>query len=596
MSVNYNPFSRKNATFNISNDYHVVRDQKKNRSFFLYFSILVLISVLLYINYFMDGKLNLSDYSNKIPFLTAETVDKNSAEQALNLPDITQLSQTLPTPLIYLETSDKVEIEESIVETPKTVKILDTPESKSAIHTLVTQDSIIEPVQKNTDLTDLSSIKTAFAIASLLDEQLITQQQIQQELSELTTEEIFLITSNKNPMSEIENISQAEFKQAKTKTVIVRKGDSLSTIFQRLSLSNRTVYKLINSGTSAKHLTRIKPGKKITIGFDDSNKVDSLHYNLNKVDSLIISRDPNSQEFSSQIKSKEIEIKKQYAIGIITGSLFQDGKKAGLSDAMISQLAKLFGWDIDFVLDIRKGDTFAVLFEEKFIDNKKIGDGNILSAEFINQNKSYTAIRYTDKNNHTAYYTKDGFGMRKAFLRTPVNFSRISSKFSYARKHPILDKTRAHKGVDYAAAQGTPIKSVGRGKVVFKGNKGGYGRVIIIQHGKEYSTLYAHMNSYNKKIKKGSHVKQGQIIGYVGSSGLATGPHLHYEFRVKGVHKDPLTVALPRSLPIDKKYRRDFMATSETMTSLLKLRRHEMVALLEEQNKKYEINPFYEEQ
>ncbi|MCU7799051.1 MAG: peptidoglycan DD-metalloendopeptidase family protein [gamma proteobacterium symbiont of Lucinoma myriamae] len=374
----------------------------------------------------------------------------------------------------------------------------------------------------------------------------------------------------------------APVKSTTTKKVVVKKGDTLSAIFKRSSLSASTLHKIINSSKQAKRLTRIKPGQELVITFNSNNTFKSLHYNIDRVDSLIVEKKPDSKDYAVRIESKDIDTRQQFATGIINNSLFSAGNKAVLSNSMIMQLAQLFGWDIDFALDIRKGDSFAILFEEKYIDDKKIGNGNILSAEFVNRGKVFTAIRYTDSANHTDYYSEDGLSMRKAFLRTPVDFSRISSRFSSGRKHPVLNQIRAHKGVDYAAARGTPIKAVGDGKVIFKGKKGGYGRVIILQHGSKYSTLYAHMNSYNKKMRHGTRVKQGQVIGYVGSSGLATGPHLHYEFRLNGVQRNPLTIPLPSASPIAKKYRNDFQATAETMISQLKLRKQETVALSEQ--------------
>ena len=213
-------------------------------------------------------------------------------------------------------------------------------------------------------------------------------------------------------------------------------------------------------------------------------------------------------------------------------------------------LAGIFGWDIDFALDIRQGDSFTVMYEELLLDGEKVGDGNIIAAEFINDDRTYRAYRYTDSKEKTEYYSPDGKSMRKPFMRTPVDLARISSRFNLRRKHPVLNKIRAHKGVDYAAATGTAIKATGDGKVVHRGRKGGYGNTIILRHGNTYTTLYAHMSKYARKTGVGSRVKQGQIIGYIGSTGLATGPHLHYEFRVNGVHRNPLKVKLPSAKPL----------------------------------------------
>ena len=221
-----------------------------------------------------------------------------------------------------------------------------------------------------------------------------------------------------------------------------------------------------------------------------------------------------------------------------------------MSDGLIMGLAGIFGWDIDFALDIRQGDSFTVFYEELYLEGEKVGDGNIIAAEFVNNNHTYRAYRYTDSNNKTEYYSPDGKSMRKPFMRTPVDLARISSHFNLRRRHPVLNKIRAHRGVDYAASTGTAIKATGDGKVMHRGKKGGYGNTIILRHGNTYTTLYAHMSKYARKTSVGSRVKQGQIIGYIGSTGLATGPHLHYEFRVNGVHRNPLKVKLPSANPL----------------------------------------------
>ncbi|MEG2393296.1 MAG: peptidoglycan DD-metalloendopeptidase family protein, partial [Pseudomonas sp.] len=208
-------------------------------------------------------------------------------------------------------------------------------------------------------------------------------------------------------------------------------------------------------------------------------------------------------------------------------------------------MASVFGYDVDFAQDIRQGDEFDVIYEQKVVNGKAVGTGPILSARFTNRGKTYTAVRYTNKQGNSSYYTADGNSMRKAFIRTPVDFARISSKFSMGRKHPILNKIRAHKGVDYAAPRGTPIKAAGDGKVLLAGRRGGYGNTVIIQHGNTYRTLYGHMQGFAKGVKTGGSVKQGQVIGYIGTTGLSTGPHLHYEFQVNGVHVDPLGQKLP---------------------------------------------------
>ncbi|MET0094196.1 MAG: peptidoglycan DD-metalloendopeptidase family protein, partial [Sedimenticola sp.] len=262
-------------------------------------------------------------------------------------------------------------------------------------------------------------------------------------------------------------------------------------------------------------------------------------------------------------------------------SLYQSAQRAGLDDSLIMELANIFGWDIDFALEIRSGDTFSLIYEEKYLDGDKYRNGAILAAEFINQGRVVRAVRYEDEHGDGSYFSPDGKSMRKAFLRAPVDFRRISSRFTRERYHPVLGKKRPHRGVDYAASTGTPIKAAGDGKVIYRGRKGGYGRTIIIQHGQKYTTLYAHMSKYRGKVKNGSRVRQGQVIGYVGKSGLATGPHLHYEFRVNGVHRNPLTVKLPAAEPIAKKYRADFKQKSAPLLTRLDLVSQTMLATAE---------------
>ena len=233
------------------------------------------------------------------------------------------------------------------------------------------------------------------------------------------------------------------------------------------------------------------------------------------------------------------------------------------------ELANIFGYDIDFAREIRKGDHFELVYEEKQVDGEKVGTGEILAARFTNRGKEYQAVRYTNKQGITSYYLPNGQSMRKAFIRTPVDFARISSRFSMGRKHPILNKIRAHKGVDYAAPRGTPIKAAGAGKVILAGRKGGYGNTVIIQHGGTYRTLYAHMNGFARGVRNGVAVKQGQVIGYIGTTGLSTGPHLHYEFLVNGVHRDPLSIKLPMADPIAANEKQRFLQQTQPLFAQL---------------------------
>ena len=350
--------------------------------------------------------------------------------------------------------------------------------------------------------------------------------------------------------------------------VPIQTGDSLYSLFQAQGVSTGDLAILLKTKPGASSLKQIRPGQSLELFLGDQNSLERLHYHLGPEITLEYWR-TSTGKFKYQKVRHPLKAREIAKNGTIESSLFLAGERAGLSPRIIMQMVKIFGWDVDFALDIRAGDKFSLLYEELYKDGKKIRDGNILAAEFVNRGRAIRALRYEHDDGYVQYFTPDGMGMRKAFLRTPVNFTRISSKFSLSRKHPILHKFRAHKGVDYAAARGTPVRAAGDGKVVFAGRKGGYGKTLVLQHRSKYSTLYAHLDGFAKNIRKGRRVEQGQVIGYVGSTGLATGPHLHYEFRVAGAHRDPLKVKLPKSAPIADEYRRDFLKRTAPMLAKL---------------------------
>jgi len=356
----------------------------------------------------------------------------------------------------------------------------------------------------------------------------------------------------------------------------IRKGDTLSKVFSKLGLSQTLLHNIVTSGKTAARLKHIRPGKELKIHLNGDGDLDNLVYVINPVRSLKITK--ADRAFSAEIVEREVEHRITQVKGAIENSLFLAAKKAGLSDALTMELAAIFGWDIDFALEIRPGDRFAVVYDEEWLDGKKLRDGPILAAEFVNRGHTYRAVRFQADSGDAHYFTPEGKSMRKAFLRTPVKFSRISSGFTRKRWHPVLKRWRSHKGVDYAAPRGTPVKASGDGKVIFRGKKGGYGNVIIIKHGQRYTTVYGHLSKFARKVKKGSRVRQGQIIGYVGSTGLATGPHLHYEFRVNGVHRNPLRVKLPAASPIAKKYRTAFKKQTQPLLAQLDALTETMVA------------------
>ncbi len=361
------------------------------------------------------------------------------------------------------------------------------------------------------------------------------------------------------------------------KSVVVANGDTLSTVFAKVGLSPAVMHAVLASSSDAKQLSRLKIGQTLEFQLTEQGELASLRSKLNSLETLALEQTPKGYVFKKeQVKP---EVSTVYARGEIDSSLFLAAKRAGLSHNLTMDLANVFGYDIDFALDIRKGDSFEVIYEEKTVEGQRVGTGNILAARFTNRGKTYSAVRYTSKDGTTSYYNADGTSMRKAFIRTPVDFARISSRFSNGRKHPILNKIRAHKGVDYAAPHGTPIKSAGDGKVLLAGRKGGYGNTVIIQHGQRYRTLYAHMQGFAKGVRNGSTVKQGQIIGYIGTTGLSTGPHLHYEFQVDGVHVDPLGLKLPMADPIAKSEMPRFMQQSQPLMARMDEERATMLAL-----------------
>ncbi len=356
---------------------------------------------------------------------------------------------------------------------------------------------------------------------------------------------------------------------------IVKRGDTLSSIFSNLNIYSQ-LSDVFALGKKAQGFKSIYPGQRMRIRID-RGALQELIYELNEKDRLHVTR--AKRGLTIKRINRPPEIRQVVAMGKINHSLFRAAHAVGLPSQLIMKFVNILGWDIDFALDIRQGDSFTIIYEEHFIDDKKVGEGDIVALEFINQGKTYRSFRYRNAQGLTNYYTPDGHIMRKPFLRTPVDFARISSKFNLKRKHPLLNKIRAHKGVDYAAPEGTPIKAAGDGKVIFKNSKGSYGKTIIIKHGSRYSTLYAHMSRFARKIKVGHRVIQGQIIGYVGKTGLASGPHLHYEFRINGVHRNPLTVKLPPARPLPNSELDKFLTNIKPLAHQLNLNGHAMVAV-----------------
>jgi len=349
--------------------------------------------------------------------------------------------------------------------------------------------------------------------------------------------------------------------ESRKETYKVTRGDSLGYIFKKRGY-DLAIPHFVSKHEVAKKLTSIRVGKELTFLFNENDQMTGIEYPLNPLQRLSIKLD-GSEVSNAEIVDISFETQTKTISAEINSSLYLAAQDAGLSINLIMEMVRIFGWDVDFVQDIRRGDSFHVVYEEHIKNGVKIDDGDILAAEFTTQGQTYRAFRFENKDGSPSYFNEQGESMLGTFLRSPVEFSRISSRFG-KRKHPISKKWKAHKGVDYAASTGTPIRATADGKVILAGRKGGYGKTVILRHAGRFTTLYAHMNGYAKGIKSGARVKQGQTIGYVGSTGMSTGPHLHYEFRLDGVHRNPLTFKTPKASSISPEKKIAFDEMAET--------------------------------
>ncbi|NQZ12122.1 MAG: peptidoglycan DD-metalloendopeptidase family protein [Algicola sp.] len=359
--------------------------------------------------------------------------------------------------------------------------------------------------------------------------------------------------------------------------VKVKNGDNLAKIFKRAGFSAQTLHKITSLGKSTKILTKIHPGETVSFGATKQGILRELTYSLDQVSTLIVSLNEQNK-YQTRTDTKEVETRRQFATAVINSNFWNAGIESGLNNSQIMNLANIFGWDIDFALDIRDGDAFSVVYEDRYIDGEYVGTGNIISAEFVNQGDNYQAVRYTDGE----YYSPEGRSMRKAFLRAPVNFKYVSSSFKRRRFHPVQKRWKAHRGVDYAAKTGTPVVAAGNGKVIRSSYSRANGNHVFIQHPNGIVTKYLHFSK--RKVKKGTRVKQGQLIGLVGSTGLSSGPHLHFEFIVNGVHRNPRTVKMPKAKPIAKKEKSRFLQVA--ITSMAELNAGKRVRLAFRDNNK----------
>jgi len=348
--------------------------------------------------------------------------------------------------------------------------------------------------------------------------------------------------------------------------VIVIPHDTLDRIFRRLKLDLSDLASLRSLPGLKARLDALRPGEALRLTAHDGGLV-GFERRLNPSETLKVTRDASG--FQADVLKNPLQSHLITIRGVIDRSLFEAVNLAGGHDQIALALAQIFGWDIDFALDIRPGDSFVVSYEELRENGQYARDGAVVAAMFYNAGRIYRAARYVDPSGQANYYTPDGKSLRRAFLRTPVDFTRVSSAFDLHRMHPILNLIRAHTGVDYAAPIGTPVHAVGDGRVNFAGLRGGYGNLVEIDHSAGIVTVYGHLSRFAAGIHAGSHVSQGQIIAFVGMTGLATGPHLHYEYRVNGVFKNPQIVHLPDALPIDQEWAADFRLRSAPLFAAL---------------------------
>lgn len=384
----------------------------------------------------------------------------------------------------------------------------------------------------------------------------------EQQVSESLSSDVFTATELDDVAPE-DNLQWASLQ--------VQRGDVLSNLFKKANVSQQTMLAILALGDSTKTLTRLFPGETLEFGLNEQGELAELRYAINKLKTLKVSRDP-AGKFVAEELEKTVEHRQQFASAEIKSSFWSAGIEAGLSEAQIMNLAGIFGWDIDFGLDLRAGDSFSVLYQANYVDGDFVGYGTIIAAQFQNQGQVIQAVRHTDGN----YYKPDGASMRQAFLRAPVSFQYVSSNFNPRRLHPVLGKVKAHNGVDYVAPVGTPIMAAGDGRVTHSGYNNLNGNYVFIKHANNIVTKYLHLSRRN--VKTGDKVKQGETIGRLGATGRVTGAHLHYEFLLNGVHRNPRTVKLPQATPLQGAERDLFVASAAPVLAELQTKERVLLA------------------
>ena len=358
----------------------------------------------------------------------------------------------------------------------------------------------------------------------------------------------------------------------------IQRGDTFGSLLSRLRIEDADAVRFLRASSDAKGMRQLVPGRIVRAHTADDGRLIELRYSTG---ATVLTAKVEGDGYRVAEEVAPLERRIMMKSGEIRSSLFAATDAARINDNVAIQLADIFSTDIDFHRDLRRGDRFTVVYEMFFDSGEPVKPGRVLAAEFVNQDKAYQAIWYQHADGQGDYYTADGKSIKKAFLRSPLEFSRISSGFTRARFHPILQRWRAHKGIDYAAGTGTGVKATADGVVESARYDRGYGNVIVLRHQHKYTTLYGHLSGFARGISRGTRVSQGQVIGYVGSTGLATGPHLHYEFRINEVHQDPLRVAMPEAPPITPELRASFEMVARPMAQRLGLLRETNLARLD---------------
>lgn len=411
-----------------------------------------------------------------------------------------------------------------------------------------------------------------------------TEQPSAPKQQEQAAEETLTDPANTSQLTEKLSVAQKSLPQESNwEFITTREGDSLASVFKRLGLSGKTLQTILHDNPHAKALSGIKPNQQLQV-LRQGLVLEKMIVPVTTTQFLVVSRE--GEHYRTQINARKMTSHTHYVTATVHGSLYATAKRMNISYKLIREMVEIFNWEIDFARDVRAGDQFTIIYKALFIENKQVGVGDITSVTYTNRGKVHQAIRHTHQNGDYDYYTPEGNSLRKAFTRYPIKFSHISSTFSLSRQHPVLHYKRPHKGIDLAAPIGTPVRATGDGQIEIIAPQSGYGNMIKIVHNKTYSSIYAHMLKFQKGLTKGDHIKRGQVIGYVGQTGLATGPHCHYEFHINHQPKNPTTVDLPRASPVPAREMASFKANSAIMLAQMKLYEEAKLAAAEKKSVK----------